>query len=125
MKIEQANKLIENILQETIHKFQEYLNRTGETDLKQHLSIPKIEWKDMYLNIYGKTYEDEHIELNALYLKIPHAEEFIREVILHQFAHVLTLRIFKTLKHDHTFKHINKILGGTGFIVTEKFKKEL
>lgn len=52
MKIEQANILIENILQETIHKFQEYLNRTGETDLKQHLSIPRIEWKDMYLNIY-------------------------------------------------------------------------
>ena len=125
MKTEQANILIENILQETIHKFQEYLNKTGETDLKQHLSIPEIEWKDMYLNIYGKTYEDEHIELNALYLKIPHAEEFIREVILHQFAHVLTLRIFKTLKHDHTFKHINKILGGSGFIVTEKFKKEL
>lgn len=125
MKIEQANILIENILQKTIHKFQEYLNRTGETDLKQHLSIPQIEWKDMYLNIYGKTYEDEHIELNALYLKIPHAEEFVREVILHQFAHVLTLRIFKTLKHDHTFKHINKILGGSGFIVTEKFKKEL
>lgn len=52
MKIEQANILIENILQKTIHKFQEYLNRTGETDLKQHLSIPKIEWKNMYLNIY-------------------------------------------------------------------------
>lgn len=52
MKIEQANKLIENILQETIHKFQEYLNKTGESDLKQHLSIPRIEWKDMYLNIY-------------------------------------------------------------------------
>lgn len=52
MKIEQANILIENILQETIRKFQEYLNKTGETDLKQHLNIPGIEWKDMYLNIY-------------------------------------------------------------------------
>ena len=52
MKTEQANKLIENILHEAIHKFQEYLNKTGETELKQYLSIPRIEWKSLYLNIY-------------------------------------------------------------------------
>ena len=125
MKTEQANKLIENILQEAIQKFEEYLNKTGETELKQHLSIPRIEWKNLNLNIYGKTYEDEHIELNEAYLKILHAEEFIREVVLHEFTHVLTLRMFKSFKHDHLFKHVNKILGGTGNISIEKYKKEI
>lgn len=110
----QANIRIKEILKEAIEKFTKYLEKTGQTHLISKLSIPEIKWTFMSLHINGQTHMDEHIELNKAYLNSPEVERFLHDTVIHQFTHVICLRIFNLFKHDHVFKRMNKILGGNG-----------
>lgn len=107
---------INNIIVDATEKVQKYLTRTHQLILLEKIKVPiNFEWVDLPVHIFGKTFQNELVQFNKYYLdnKDIDFDSFLKETVLHEYAHIICLRLYNSLKHDNRFKYINKILGGS------------